>query len=642
MLNYSFSPCGKSALILLCALFFFAPTQGETTNASHSDIIKYRDSLLSRASELKKSDITLALHTAQKAIELEKNNHLKEDYNLHLLAGQILYKQKLYQQALQHFLILENRPEVMHDSLETIRMLNRIGSCSYRLDLYEKALENYLKLEDLSIKTKNNRYLSTSYMQLAFIYRDIEKQEVSKHYFRKLLSISKKLHNHIYQSVALNELGNHYHREKNISKAIEYHMLSYQLKKRSGDSVNLAYSCNDLATDYMQSEQYDKAIILLNKAIIYSKKFGNNTCHVVSLNNLALIAQEQKETHKALNYLKEAWELSKSYNVPSRRAYTALNLSHLYKSMKQPTKALYYLEQYTQLHDTLLNEESAKELTKQQILHQTERHKRNALFFQQQNNIQKMKLHSNRLWIYSLLIVFVLLVIIGRVIIQRNNIRKDQQLAEQRLKALNLQMNPHFLFNTLNSIQRFILANEKQTSSNYLTKFSRLMRMVLDSSDKDLIPLKNDMEALRKYLEMEQIRFGYDFKVILNTSSQQLEDYLVPPLLIQPLAENAIKHGLRHLTEKNTGILSIKWEEQKDLLICTISDNGIGFKESQEIQKNATIKHISKGLEITKNRLTLLQKIYNKSAFMNISGCKDKNGNPCGTTIQITLPVIRA
>ena len=143
------------------------------------------------------------------------------------------------------------------------------------------------------------------------------------------------------------------------------------------------------------------------------------------------------------------------------------------------------------------------------------------------------------------------------------------------MQALRAQMNPHFIFNCLSSINRFILKNESKTASDYLTRFSRLIRMVLINSQKSMIPLEDELQMLRLYLDMERLRFknSFDYSIIF-TNAIETGAIFIPPLLLQPFCENAIWHGLMH--KEGQGILNIEFSMKDNILNCIIADNGIG------------------------------------------------------------------
>lgn len=223
---------------------------------------------------------------------------------------------------------------------------------------------------------------------------------------------------------------------------------------------------------------------------------------------------------------------------------------------------------------------------------------------------------------------------------------KDRQLAELRQKtgelemqALRAQMNPHFVFNSLNAINRFILQKEKAQASEYLTKFSRLVRMILQNSQSALIPLESELDSLKLYLELEALRFENRFEYTISVESDIDVDMIkVPPLIIQPYAENAIWHGLMHKEEK--GHLNIDIKQLKEQLHIKITDDGIGRKQSATMTSKSATKHKSMGLKITADRIAMLQRSANKESSVIITDLEHPDGSAAGTAVLIKIPVI--
>ena len=223
---------------------------------------------------------------------------------------------------------------------------------------------------------------------------------------------------------------------------------------------------------------------------------------------------------------------------------------------------------------------------------------------------------------------------------------KDKQLAELRQKtgelemqALRAQMNPHFVFNSLNAINRFILENNKTQASEYLTKFSRLVRMILQNSQSTLITLESELESLRLYLELEALRFDHRFEYKISVPKDLDIDILkVPPLIIQPYAENAIWHGLMHKEEK--GHLEIDIMHEQDRLIFRIKDDGIGRKQSSAMTSKTATKHKSLGLKITADRIAMMQRSASGHSPVIINDLENTDGTAAGTEVIIQIPVI--
>jgi LytS/YehU family sensor histidine kinase len=259
------------------------------------------------------------------------------------------------------------------------------------------------------------------------------------------------------------------------------------------------------------------------------------------------------------------------------------------------------------------------------------------------------------------LAIFLFLSMIGLIIIKQratSNIRKlsanalkiqnlenekrenalQQRTAELEMQALRAQMNPHFIFNCLNAINHFILVNEVNTASDYLTKFSRVIRIVLDNSFRKNISLSEELESLRLYIELEQIRFDHHFSFEISLEDvPDIDDIVIPPMLLQPFVENAIWHGLMY--KDGNGILSIELKKENEILICSITDNGIGRKKSAELKSSLSLNKRSLGMNITASRLHLLNEGMGNQIELQIIDLLDSDDQGAGTRVIITIPI---
>jgi ligand-binding sensor domain-containing protein len=214
-----------------------------------------------------------------------------------------------------------------------------------------------------------------------------------------------------------------------------------------------------------------------------------------------------------------------------------------------------------------------------------------------------------------------------------------QQLAATELKALRAQMNPHFIFNSLNSIQKYIFKNEHFEASQYLTKFSRLIRLILDQSNQNTILLSSEIDLLKLYVEMETLRFEnkFDFEIQIDPQLNQEASY-IPSMLVQPYVENAIWHGLLHKEEK--GKLSINFSLlQNNLLLVEIIDNGIGRERAMELKSKQVLKKKSYGMQITEDRIATINKTLGIAATCKIVDLKNEEGLPLGTKVELKIPI---
>jgi LytS/YehU family sensor histidine kinase len=200
-------------------------------------------------------------------------------------------------------------------------------------------------------------------------------------------------------------------------------------------------------------------------------------------------------------------------------------------------------------------------------------------------------------------------------------------------------MNPHFIFNSLNSIDYYIINNDQEKASDYLNRFSRLIRLILQNSKSTIVPLKDDLEALKLYIEMESLRFDNLFDYEVNAEKGlNLEKISVPPMIIQPYVENAIWHGLMQKRgEKGKLLLNI--HQRNGHLLCSIEDNGIGREAAQQLKTKSATQRKSYGMKITSDRLAMLNKLAGTDASVNVIDLKNEDGSAAGTRVELSIPL---
>jgi sensor histidine kinase YesM len=214
-----------------------------------------------------------------------------------------------------------------------------------------------------------------------------------------------------------------------------------------------------------------------------------------------------------------------------------------------------------------------------------------------------------------------------------------QKIAEIEMKALRSQMNPHFIFNSLNSIQKYILKNDAFAASQYLTKFSKLIRLILDHSNQNYIALNSEIELLKLYIEIEDLRFDKQFDYDLQVDSLlETVNILIPSMIIQPYIENAIWHGLLHKETKGKLLLSFT-KSTENCIKVIIEDNGIGREKALELKSKQLLKKKSYGIQITQDRISILNQTEDKATICNIFDLKDKNNKATGTRIELIIPI---
>ena len=301
------------------------------------------------------------------------------------------------------------------------------------------------------------------------------------------------------------------------------------------------------------------------------------------------------------------------------------------------------------MKDSIFGIEKRRIITNAQVKFETEKIKR-AKIFAENKSIQ------NRNYFIAATIIFGLLLIVFFMLFKRNNARKkaeiirlelketqkrlaiEKQYRQSELKALKAQMDPHFIFNALNSIQEYIVLNQKNLASDYLGKFADLMRKYLKYSDRGSISLQEEMNCLRIYLELEKIRFEEKLNYTLVVSENlDLDSICIPTMLIQPYVENALKHGLLHKKGDREIIISIDETNTDKQLICSIYDNGIGRKKARELKKKRANFNQSFATKATQSRLELLNFGRTHKIGFVIEDLYEVN-MASGTRVTVTIP----
>jgi LytS/YehU family sensor histidine kinase len=232
--------------------------------------------------------------------------------------------------------------------------------------------------------------------------------------------------------------------------------------------------------------------------------------------------------------------------------------------------------------------------------------------------------------------------------IRLQNIRKKEQaefekkveISKVELKALRAQMNPHFVFNSLNSIQHYILNSKSNEAAKYLNKFAKLIRIILSNSEKSMVTVNEDIESLKLYLELEQMRFDDKFDYSIRIDSSVDGDYdEIPPMLMQPYVENAILHGLN--PKETKGHLKIEIFSENNYIVCRIIDDGIGRGKAGEIKRTQPgQQHKSLGMKITSERVRILNDINKSDLSVSVTDLTDKDGTSSGTMVEIYIPIL--
>ena len=347
-----------------------------------------------------------------------------------------------------------------------------------------------------------------------------------------------------------------------------------------------------------------------------------------------------------LKLLDSAYNLAKQTSYMEGIGYSAELLSSFYDQKRNKDSAAQYFHIYRSAYDSIFSENNRRNVVIKEADWMIKRKEIENKHLQELSQIQKRDIVFKNALLLASVFLLSLVTAISFFIYKTFESKKkrersalNQKITETKMESLRAQMNPHFIFNSLNSIENFMMRNERRTASEYLTKFSELIRIMLDSSRTDLVPFLKSLEAIQLYVELERLRFNNKFTFQLTIDPVlSNNDFRVPPLLIQAYVENAILHGLSQ-SERDSLKLSIAATLQNDYIIYTIEDNGIGREQSAKYKQHNKPFHKSLGSQLTQERIDIFNLQHNAESRVVITDLYNNN-EPCGTRVQLKIKAL--
>jgi LytS/YehU family sensor histidine kinase len=332
-----------------------------------------------------------------------------------------------------------------------------------------------------------------------------------------------------------------------------------------------------------------------------------------------------------------AYDLARNQKLPLTISDASALISDIYTKINRDDLAYRYLKEHTQLRDSISNDEFLKQVTRLEIQYDFDKKQKEAEFARLEESIRhENEIREKNLYLYGLVALLILLALISLLYIRHSRLRSQYAQIDLEQRLLRAQMNPHFIFNSLSAVQDFILSGKPQKANVFLTKIARLMRNILENSREEYIPLEKEIETVKLYLDLQQIRFeaGFDYHIDLDNEIDP-ENISIPPMFTQPCVENSIEHGLLPLKEK--GILKIKYSFSDSLMILEVADNGVGRKEAAPKASEQKNKK-SLSTQVSEERLENFRKsLRQKNISYEITDLYE-NEKAAGTKVIIMLP----
>ena len=518
--------------------------------------------------------------------------------------------------------------------------LNSVGACYTNLNDYKKALNCYFQVLKIAETQNNESEMGLASGNIGLVFKRIGNFEKAYAYFEKAIAIYSKINDmrnliNTYQSYGTAKDSNNdqkgaiklYEKGLRLATKPEYDNLKYDL-------------INGLGVAYLAQKNYEKAIDFLKQSLVYYRENENKRkLSITNLHYSEVLTEAPDEILKknninpsekyniAISLLKENVKIDEKLEIPESLMYDKELLAKIYEKKGDYKNALHEFKDFQRLKDSLAFSENREEAIKKEMQYNADKKETLA-----KAEIGKQKVIRNAIVTVSLIVLIAgVFLFLGfrkrqKIKAEQNEILLKAEISETELKALRAKMNPHFIFNALNSIADYINKNDAKSADYYLGKFAKLMRGILENSEEKEIPLSEELKMLEFYMDLESLRFKNKFNYEIKIADDiNPENTFIPPMILQPFVENSILHGLSK--KENNGKITIHIDKIEDLLKCTIEDNGIGRKNPNENLGK------SYGVKLTRERIALFEKSKNSDSGVFYTDLE------AGTRVELRLPL---
>lgn len=597
--------------------------------------------LLNDAEKIKTKDPKAALDNVQEALAMSiaEEDHFNEGRS-YILLGSINEDIQEWKLALDNYIQAHEKLFDYQSSAEFKKSLTGLGNANLKLGQFDEALQYLNELLALSLSSSEKAECQLSISEVQYAKGDYAEalKVVDGIQYKSKTSGSLEIR-------IQNQKAKIYAQQNQLDKTQKLYTNSLQNQRASGaaaaptqalDQQSTQEAKEEIAGALKEQERYDDEINLRKQSIEFNTESRNLSAVAKDKVAISKTLEVKGELPAALKEAEEASVIADSLDDPKEQADAYLSLADLYQKNGKNVQALSAYKKYSvavagseQQNQTRLTEKSEL-IQKQKDIEQLSK---DVSIGQREAKINDQTVFRQQLVIYGLVLIILIIAVAAYFIYRSAQASKtaNQLLA---LKSLRSQMNPHFIFNALNSVNHFVAQQDERTANKFLSEFSQLMRLVLENSQQDFIPLSKEQEILSLYLKLEHYRFRDKFDYEINIDeSISIDSIEVPPMLIQPYIENAVWHGLRYKETK--GKLSLNIFQENNFLVVEVVDDGIGRKRSAELKTENQRKHNSTGLKNIQDRLQIINKVYKAHYKIAI----DDLAENAGTRVRIYLPI---
>jgi len=542
---------------------------------------------------------------------------------------------------------------------------NNAGVAGRYNQQYDRAIAFYMEALKIAEKEKDTKNIAISSNGLGNALGNISgREEEALAYYQRSLAAEKQIGSSLGIAMNLLSISDYYINKEEFKTARKYLDRLLKINKERNDRYGLGMTYQFYGKSYLkEGKELEKAGLYFQNALKRFKELNDKHKEADLLFSLGEVQSKQNLSQEAQKSYLNSLELAQEFRHHGLIMDNSYKLAQLYENKNKPSQALKYVKQAKVYEDSIKFADQQVEiaaLVRKYDLEKKENFiellKKDKALQQTLLENQEQKLKRRRIFILLLALIIVAIIVIGflqyrnRQIKRKTNILVQQEeqekvnaiyernLAQAEILSTRLQINPHFLFNSLNAIKYLIQSEQNQKASKYLIVFSRYTRMVLETSKKHVVTLPEEIQLTRYYLTLESNRFEKDFTYQINDyDEKKLEKAVVPPLLLQPFIENAIWHGLLP-SKRDEKILRIEIIPEDKAIKIVIDDNGVGRQNKKSVIEEKP--HDSMGMQITRDRIELYNKSHAAKLHCKVIDKKDEKGQPIGTRVilEITKP----
>jgi len=523
--------------------------------------------------------------------------------------------------------------------------LNMLGVIYSRMDAIKSALDYYQEALELADSVEHpsqsiKRSINVSLNGVGNIYRKLGRYPLAIEKFSKSLKLEEDLGNKLGLAINHQNIGECYEAQDKLEEALENFQISLTYNNQINSERGRIICDNSIAHVYVHQDKNEEAQHILETTLKKARQLGDQKIISEILINLGMALLEQKKYKEADIRLQEALKIAQQYTLPEQIIDASKSLSKIWERQGVYKKAFIYYQQAKSLESEITNTFNLSYVNDLTSRYEAEKRTNVLQALSTENELFKTKLRKNQTTLLISGFALALLAGIFYILYRQYQLKNDKKLLTLEQTMLRSQMNPHFLFNSLNSIKLYIINNEKKNAVHYLNKFSKLVRKILEASSLKEISLADELETVELYMNIENIRFSNEINFNITIDDDiDIHTVKIPSLILQPFLENALWHGLSSKDGEKNIDLQVS-SGNSNFIDISITDNGVGRDAAEIIKKSKVLKRKSVGIEITKERLANFARDYQNTFELTIIDLFDKEHNATGTRVVLHIPTI--